>query len=124
MNEIIQDDAVNEGYLELIKNDLNIYGRNTRELFIALSYFSDVTLPITNNQNETKALLDELSIDSTLKNITQKEKDVLEKIGILCSDSTTYTLSRQDRGILNYEMEAVKKVIQKNVESSFKTFNA
>ena len=109
LNEIIQDDAVNEGYLELIKNDLNIYGRNTRELFIALSYFSDVTLPITNNQNETKALLDELSIDSTLKNITQKEKDVLEKIGILCSDSTTYTLSRQDRGILNYEIEAVKK---------------
>ena len=84
LNEIIQEDAINEGYLDLTKSDLNIYGRNTRELFIALSYFSDVKLPITNNQNESKALLDELGIDSTLKRVTPEESEVLEKIGILC----------------------------------------
>ena len=108
LNKIIQEDAINEGYLELEKNDLNIYGRNTRELFIALSYFSDVTLPITNNQNETKALLDELAIDSTITNITPEEKDVLEKIGIICKDNT-HTFSRQDRGILNRELDSIRK---------------
>jgi RecJ-like exonuclease len=107
LNEIIQEDAIEEGYLELIRNDLSIYGRNTRELFIALSYFSDVKLPITNNQNETKALLDELGIDSTIKKVTPEEKDVLEKIGILCEAGTDYTLTRQDRAILNKELEAI-----------------
>ena len=109
LNEIIQNDAIEEGYLDLIKSDLNIYGRNTRELFIALSYFSDVKLPITNNQNESKALLDELGIDSTLHNVTPEEKDVLEKIGILCEESKDYTLTRQDRAILNKELESIDK---------------
>ena len=82
LNKIIQDDAINEGYLELIENDLNIYGRNTRPLFVALSYFSDVTLPITNNQNETMIILEELGIDSkhnrkTLSELTAKEKGKL-----------------------------------------------
>ena len=63
LNEIIQQDAIDGGYLELIKNDLNIYGRNTRPLFVALSYFSDVRLPITNNTTETMAVLEELGID-------------------------------------------------------------
>ena len=49
LNEIIQSDAENEGYLDLKRNDLNIYGRNTRELFIALSYFSDAMLAKTIN---------------------------------------------------------------------------
>ena len=79
LNTIIQKDAIDEGYLDLIENDLNIYGRNTRPLFVALSYFSDVTLPITNNQNETMAILEELGIDSphnrkTLSELTQEEK--------------------------------------------------
>ena len=79
INTIIQEDAINEGYLDLIENDLNIYGRNTRPLFVALSYFSDVTLPITNNQNETMAILEELEIDSkhnrkTLSELTDAEK--------------------------------------------------
>ena len=109
LNKIIEDDAINEGYLEVTRNDLNIYGRNTRELFIALSYFSDVKLPITNNQNEAKALLDELGIDSTLKRITPEEKDVLEKIGILCDNTSSYTLTRQDRAILNGEIDRIRK---------------
>ena len=79
LNTIIQQDAIDEGYLDLIKNDLNIYGRNTRPLFVALSYFSDVTLPITNNQNETMLLLEDLGIDSkhnrkTLSELTMAEK--------------------------------------------------
>ncbi len=108
LNKIIQEDAINEGYLELEKSDLNIYGRNTRPLFIALSYFNDVKLPITNNQNETKALLDELGIDSTINRVTPEEKDILEKIGILCDEDKDYTLTRQDRAILKKELESIK----------------
>ena len=79
LNEIIQQDAIDGGYLELIENDLNIYGRNTRPLFVALSYFSDVKLPITNNTTETMAILEELGIDEkhnrkTLNELTMEEK--------------------------------------------------
>ncbi|WP_295589040.1 single-stranded-DNA-specific exonuclease RecJ [uncultured Methanobrevibacter sp.] len=82
LNEIIQQDAIDGGYLELTKDDLNIYGRNTRPLFIALSYFSDVKLPITNNTAETMAILEELGIDEkhnrkTLNQLTQDEKNRL-----------------------------------------------
>ena len=68
LNEIIQQDAIDEEYLEVTKSDLNIYGRNTRPLFVALSYFSDVNLPITNNTNETMAILEELGIDYDFSN--------------------------------------------------------
>lgn len=82
LNKIIEDDAIADGSLEVTRNDLNIYGRNTRPLFVALSYFSDVTLPITNNQNETMIILEELGIDSkhnrkTLNELTQEEKSKL-----------------------------------------------
>lgn len=84
LNEIIQQDAIDGGYLELTKNDLNIYGRNTRPLFVALSYFSDVNLPITNNTNETMAILEELGIDEkhnrkTLNELTNEDKTKLFK---------------------------------------------
>ena len=70
LNEIIQQDAI------------NIYGRNTRPLFVALSYFSDVKLPITNNTTETMAVLEELGIDEknnrkTLNQLTMEEKGKL-----------------------------------------------
>ena len=79
LNEIIQQDAIDGGYLEVIKSDLNIYGRNTRPLFVALSYFSDVKLPITNNTQECMAILEELGIDEkhnrkTLSELTMEEK--------------------------------------------------
>ena len=79
LNEIIQQDAIDGGYLKLTKSDINIYGRNTRPLFVALSYFSDVKLPITNNTTETMAVLEELGIDEknnrkTLNQLTMEEK--------------------------------------------------
>lgn len=79
LNQIIQQDAIDGGYLKLTKSDINIYGRNTRPLFVALSYFSDVKLPITNNTTETMAILEELGIDEkhnrkTLNQLTQEEK--------------------------------------------------
>lgn len=79
LNKIIQQDAIDGGYLELTENDINIYGRNTRPLFVALSYFSDVKLPITNNTTETMAILEELGIDEkhnrkTLNELTMEEK--------------------------------------------------
>ena len=82
LNEIIQQDAIDGGYLSVIKNDINIYGRNTRPLFVALSYFSDVKLPITNNTSETMAILEELGIDEknnrkTLNELTMDEKSKL-----------------------------------------------
>jgi RecJ-like exonuclease len=84
LNEIIQQDAIDGGYLSLVKNDINIYGRNTRPLFVALSYFSDVRLPITNNTAETMAILEELEIDEkhnrkTLNQLTMAEKGRLYK---------------------------------------------
>jgi len=79
LNQIIQQDAIDGGYLKLTKSDINIYGRNTRPLFVALSYFSDVKLPITNNTTKTMAILEELGIDEkhnrkTLNQLTQEEK--------------------------------------------------
>ena len=79
LNEIIQQDAIDGGYLELIKNDLNFYGRNTRPLFVALSYFNDVKLPITNNTTETMAVLEELGIDEKHKRKTLNELTMAEK---------------------------------------------
>ena len=80
LNKIIQKDAVDGGYLELTENDINIYGRNTRPLFVALSYFSDVKLPITNNTAETMAILEELGIDEKHKRKTLNELTMDEKV--------------------------------------------
>ena len=62
-------------------NDLAIYGRQTRPIFVALSYFGDVNLPITNNRNETLMLLKKLDIPTkkgkkqrTLSDLTKEEK--------------------------------------------------
>lgn len=78
LNKEILKDAIDEGCIRLHENDLNIYGRKTRPLFVALSYFSDVKLPITNNQVESKAILDELNIPRknkrTLSELTNTEK--------------------------------------------------
>ena len=79
LNTIIQQDAIDNGYLEVMENDINIYGRNTRPLFIALSYFNDVKLPITDNATECMAILEELGIDEknnrkTLNQLTMQEK--------------------------------------------------
>ena len=64
LNRTILSDAKEEGLLNIIENDLSLYGRQTRPLFVALSYFSDVELPITNNQNEALSLLKKLNINT------------------------------------------------------------
>jgi single-stranded-DNA-specific exonuclease len=56
LNESIQNNLVESKY------DLAIYGRQTRPIFVALSYFGDVNLPITNNKTECLLLLNKLDI--------------------------------------------------------------
>lgn len=84
LNNSILNDAKEEGLVSS-ESDLSIYGKQTRPLFAALSYFSDVKLPITNNQNETIALLKKLNIPrrnrydqpTTLSDLSEGEKKVL-----------------------------------------------
>ena len=81
LNQLILNDAVKEGYIR-VNDDLSLYGRETRPIQVALSYFSDVKLPFTNNVNEAIALLKELNIPirderdrpRTLSNLTGSEK--------------------------------------------------
>jgi len=61
LNSIILNDSIDQGYVQSI-NDLSLFGRQTRPLFVALSYFSDVNLPITNNRTESIALMKDLGI--------------------------------------------------------------
>ncbi|MFY9637206.1 MAG: single-stranded-DNA-specific exonuclease RecJ [Methanobacterium sp.] len=58
LSESIQNNLVESKY------DLAIYGRQTRPIFVALSYFGDVNLPITNNKTECLLLLNKLDIPS------------------------------------------------------------
>ncbi len=61
LNSLILKDSVSLGQVDIL-DDLSIYGRQTRPLFVALSYFSDVNLPITNNRTECILLLKKLAI--------------------------------------------------------------
>ncbi|MGB9845655.1 single-stranded-DNA-specific exonuclease RecJ [Methanothermobacter tenebrarum] len=61
LNNQILKDSTRLGQIEIIE-DLSIYGRQTRPIFVALSYFSDVNLPITNNKTESILLLKKLGI--------------------------------------------------------------
>lgn len=77
--EILLDSIQNE--LVSSTNDLSIYGRQTRPIFVALSYFGDVKLPITNNRTECIHMLKELGIPTkngrsprVLYDLTQEEK--------------------------------------------------
>ncbi|KZX10333.1 DHHA1 domain protein [Methanobrevibacter curvatus] len=83
LNSLILNDAVDQGYVDII-SDLSLYGRQTRPLFVALSFFSDVILPITNNKREAIALLEKLDIpvknqygSRTLSDLTNIEKKKL-----------------------------------------------
>ena len=83
LNSLILQDSIDQGYIASI-NDLSLYGRQTRPLFVALSYFSDVNLPITNNRTESIALMKDLGIDRkigdrfrTLSDLTNSEKGKL-----------------------------------------------
>lgn len=52
LNRTILSDAKEEGLINIIENDLSLYGRQTRPLFVALSYFSDVK--IFNSEGDAK----------------------------------------------------------------------
>jgi len=77
--EILADSVQNR--LISTSHDLSIYGRQTRPLFVALSYFGDVNLPITNNRTECIHMLNKLNIPTksgkkarVLSDLTQEEK--------------------------------------------------
>ncbi|MCL2156509.1 MAG: single-stranded-DNA-specific exonuclease RecJ [Methanobrevibacter sp.] len=80
LNSSMLKDSINEGYVNSI-NDLSLYGRQTRPLFVALSYFSDVNLPITNNRTEAIALMKNLGIGRKIgdRSRTLSDLDNLEK---------------------------------------------
>jgi RecJ-like exonuclease len=61
LNNGILSESIQNNLVES-KNDLAIYGRQTRPIFVALSYFGDVNLPITNNKTECLLLLNKLDI--------------------------------------------------------------
>ncbi len=61
LNKSILTDSIKHNLVSS-GNDLSIYGRQTRPIFIALSYFGDVNLPITNNRNECIQMLKDLDI--------------------------------------------------------------
>jgi len=80
LNRNILTDSVQNGRVSSA-NDLSIYGRQTRPIFVALSYFGDVNLPITGNRNECIQLLKDLDIPTkngkkarTLSDLTREEK--------------------------------------------------
>jgi len=83
LNSIMLNDSIDKGYVSSI-SDLSLYGRQTRPLFVALSYFSDVNLPITNNRTESIALMKDLGIarkvgdrSRTLSDLDKDEKGKL-----------------------------------------------
>lgn len=61
LNTEILSDAKEIGCVDYV-NDLQLYGRHTRPLFVALSYFGDIHLPLTNNRNECIHFLENLDI--------------------------------------------------------------
>lgn len=61
LNKEILKDATEIGCVNY-ENDLLLYGRHTRPLFVALSYFGDIHLPLTNNRNECIHFLENLDI--------------------------------------------------------------
>ena len=80
LNSIMLKNSIKQGYINSI-NDLSLYGRQTRPLFVALSYFSDVNLPITNNRNEAIALMKNLGIPLKIgeRSRTLSDLDNIEK---------------------------------------------
>ncbi|MGL6298457.1 MAG: single-stranded-DNA-specific exonuclease RecJ, partial [Methanobacteriaceae archaeon] len=80
LNSIILNDGIEQGYIHSF-SDLSLYGRQTRPLFVALSYFSDVNLPITNNRTESIALMKDLGIPRKIgdRNRTLSDLDNGEK---------------------------------------------
>ncbi len=83
LNQKILTDSVNKNLVDPI-NDLTFYGRQTRPVYVALSYFGDVKLPITNNRNESIHMLNKLGIPTkngkkarVLSDLSKQEKSLI-----------------------------------------------
>ncbi len=83
LNQKILVDGVQKGLVDPI-HDLSFYGRQTRPVYVALSYFGDVKLPITNNKNESIHMLNKLGIPTkndkkarVLSDLTKEEKSLI-----------------------------------------------
>lgn len=61
INQLIVEDGIDQGMVASV-NDLALYGRQTRPLYVSLSYFGDVKLPFTNDRNQAINLLEKLDI--------------------------------------------------------------
>ncbi|MFC1454651.1 DHHA1 domain-containing protein [Candidatus Undinarchaeota archaeon] len=83
-NKKILKDAVNEKLIK-VENDLMIYGRQTRPLFMALQYFTDPYIPgVSNSQTGSHMLLKDLEIEQKhegewrrIADLTKEEKQKL-----------------------------------------------
>lgn len=81
LNSTILKDSEKNGFVKTIENDLNLYGRKSNPLFVSLSRFSDVQLPLTNNQGIAKKILTDLDIDTSqpLGKLSREDKDKISK---------------------------------------------
>jgi RecJ-like exonuclease len=116
LNRTILKDAEEEGLVNIIKNDLSLYGRQTRPLFVALSYFSDVNLEITNDQNRALDLLKRLGIntrnpvnDTSIRSCDLNQQDKFKLIKELINMITREIPSR-------YAIHAPKLVMGESYE--------
>ena len=67
LNRSILKDAKEEGLVNIIENDLSLYGRQSRPLYVALSYFTDVKIFANDDEkkrNEALDLLKSLNINT------------------------------------------------------------
>lgn len=84
LNQSILSDSMKNKLVEPV-NDLSFYGRQTRPVYVALSYFGDVKLPITNNRNESIHMLKKLGIPTkknrnkarVLSDLSKQEKSLI-----------------------------------------------
>ena len=116
LNRTILKDAEEEGLVNVITNDLSLYGRQTRPLFVALSYFSDVNLEITNDQNRALDLLKRLGIntrnpvnDTSIRSCDLNQQDKFKLIKELINMITKEIPSR-------YAIHAPKLVMGESYE--------
>ena len=58
LNRTILSDAEKEGLLNIVENDLSLYGRQTRPVVVALSYFSDVKIFQNEGEERKNEIID------------------------------------------------------------------
>lgn len=83
LNKSILAESVQNKLVDPV-HDLSFYGRQTRPVYVALSYFGDVKLPITNNRNESIHMMNKLGIPTkngkkarVLSDLSKEEKGLI-----------------------------------------------